>query len=139
MDKTLIDKATAPSKKVLEFFKQNRLDPAAFMESRRKDVEALASLNVTVLAGLQTLVRQQAEFVCETALNLQSLGKGKPVDGQSVARVAELLPQSLYKAVDGLREMTDTVYKVQAESVATVGKRLAENVEEAKGLLRPRQ
>ncbi len=50
-----------------------------------------------------------------------------------------MLPRSLHKAVAGLRGLTDTVYKAQADSIATVGKRLVENVEEVKGILRPKQ
>jgi len=131
---------TAAYKKVLDFVKQNRLDPAAILESRRKDIEAIASVNVTLLAGLQSLVRQQAEFLTDTAAELQSLARrGQGADGEAAAKVSEVLPRSLQKAVAGLRGLTDTVYKAQADSVATVGKRLAENVEEVKGILRPKQ
>lgn len=130
---------TAVHKKLIDFVKQNRLDPAAILESRRKDIEAIASVNTTLLAGLQSLVRQQAEFLTDTAAELQSLARrGQAADGEA-AKVSEVLPRSLQKAVAGLRGLTDTVYKAQADSVATVGKRLAENVEEVKGILRPRQ
>ncbi|CAG9185872.1 MULTISPECIES: phasin family protein [Cupriavidus] len=131
--------AAAASRKLFDFVKQNRLDPAAILESRRKDIEAIASINAALLGGLQSLVRQQAAFLTDTAAELQSLARrDQGAEGQAV-KVSEVLPRSLQKAVDGLRNVTDTVYKVQADSIATVGKRLAENVEEAKGILRPRQ
>ncbi len=140
MEATNAAGATAAHKKLFDFVKQNRLDPAAILESRRKDIEAIASVNVTLLAGLQSLVRQQAEFLTDTAAELQSLARrGQTADGEAAAKVSEVLPRSLHKAVAGLRGLTDTVYKAQADSIATVGKRLAENVEEVKGILRPRQ
>jgi len=133
-------RAFAQPKKLLEFAKQLRLDPAAILESRRKDIEALASVNVTVLEGLQTMVRKQAEYLCETAADLQSLAKPKQAgEGQQSARVVEVLPRSLHKAVASLRDMTDTVYKAQADSIATVGKRFAESVEEVKRIRQPQQ
>ncbi|RWA56390.1 hypothetical protein AU476_03395 [Cupriavidus sp. UYMSc13B] len=131
--------ASAPHKKLFDFGKQNRLDPAAILESRRKDIEALAGVNIALLSGLQSLVRQQSEYLCETAADLQALARGgKDADGQ-VAKVSEVLPRSLHKAVSGLRGLTDTVYKTQADSISAVGRRIAENIEEAKGILRPRQ
>ncbi|MDT6961776.1 MULTISPECIES: phasin family protein [unclassified Cupriavidus] len=132
---------SAPHKRLFDFVKHNRLNPAAILESRRKDVEALASVNLTLLSGLQSLVRLQAEYLCGTAADLQSLGSSKQGDDAKAApvRVTELLPLSLNKAVAGLRGMSDTVYKAQADSFAVVGKRLAENVEEVKSVLRPRQ
>ncbi|MGO4330576.1 MULTISPECIES: phasin family protein [unclassified Cupriavidus] len=141
MESTNTANTFAPHKKLLEFVKQNRLNPVAILESRRKDIEALASVNLTVLSGLQSLVRLQAEYLCGTAADLQSLGTTKQADGAeaSAVRVTELLPRTVNKAVSGLRGLTDTVYKTQADSFAVVGKRLAENVEEVKGILRPRQ
>ncbi|SOY46861.1 conserved hypothetical protein, putative phasin domain [Cupriavidus taiwanensis] len=129
----------APHRKLLDFVRHNRLDPAAILESRRKDIEALASINITLLAGLQSLVRQQAEYLCDTAADLQALARGgESAEGKASARVAEALPRSLHKAVAGLRGLSDTLYKTQADSIATVGRRIAENVEEVKGILRPK-
>ncbi|MBP0627686.1 MULTISPECIES: TIGR01841 family phasin [unclassified Cupriavidus] len=131
--------AQAPHKKLLDFVRNNRLDPAAVLESRRKDIEALASVNVTLLGGLQSLVRQQAEFLCDAAADLQALSRGQAVDGTAPAKLAEALPRSLQKAVAGVRGLTDTLYKAQADSISVVGRRIAENVEEVKGILRPKQ
>jgi len=140
MESTNTAGAFAPYKKLFDLVKLNRLDPAAILESRRKDIETLASVNVTVLAGLQSLVRQQAEYLCDTAAELQSLARrGQAADGQATAKVSEVLPRSLHKAAAGLRDLSDTVYKTQADSFAAVGKRFAENVEEVKGILRPKQ
>ncbi|MGO4306832.1 phasin family protein [Cupriavidus sp. RAF12] len=139
MESTNTASTFAPHKKLLDFVKQNRLDPVAILESRRKDIEALASVNLTLLDGLQSLVRLQAEYLCGTAADLQSLGTKKEGDDAKTVRVTELLPATLNKAVTSLRGLTDTVYKTQADSFAVVGKRFAENVEEAKGILRPKQ
>ncbi|TDF65645.1 phasin family protein [Cupriavidus sp. L7L] len=132
--------AQAPHKKLLDFVRNNRLDPAAVLDSRRKDIEALASVNVMLLGGLQSLVRQQAEFLCDAAADLQALSRGgQAVDGKAPVKLAEALPRSLQKAVAGVRGLTDTLYKAQADSISVVGRRLAENVEEVKGILRPKQ
>lgn len=141
MESTNTASTSSPHKKLFDFVKQNRLDPVAILESRRKDIEALASVNLTLLAGLQSLVRLQAEYLCGTAADLQSLGTTKQGDDAkaSAVRVTELLPLSLNKAVTGLRGLSDTVYKTQADSFAVFGKRIAENVEEAKSILRPKQ
>ncbi|MEM5428004.1 TIGR01841 family phasin [Cupriavidus oxalaticus] len=132
--------AQAPHKKLFDFVRNNRLDPAAILESRRKDIEAIASVNVMLLGGLQSLVRQQAELLSDAAADLQALSRGgQAVDGNAPAKLAEALPRSLQKAVAGVRGLTDTLYKAQADSISVVGRRIAENVEEAKGILRPKQ
>ncbi|PZX34149.1 conserved hypothetical protein, putative phasin domain [Cupriavidus phytorum] len=129
----------APHRKLLDFVRHNRLDPAAILESRRKDIEALASINITLLTGLQSVVRLQAEYLCDTAADLQALARGgESAEGKASAGVAQALPRSLHKAVAGLRGLSDTLYKAQADSIATVGRRIAENVEEVKGILRPK-
>jgi len=140
MESTNTAGAFAPHKKLFDFVKHNRLDPVAILESRRKDIEALAGVNLTLLSGLQSLVRLQAEYLCGTAADLQSLGTPKQGDDAtaSAVRVTDLLPLSLNKAVTGLRGLTDTVYKTQADSFAVVGKRFAENVEEVKSIVRPK-
>ncbi len=43
--------AGASTRKLFDFVKQNRLDPVAILESRRKDIEAIASVNATLLAA----------------------------------------------------------------------------------------
>jgi len=132
--------STAAHKKLFDFVKQTRLDPAAILESRRKDIDTLSSVSIALLAGLQSLVRQQGEYLCETAADLQALAtRGQAADGQASTKIVEVLPRSLNRAVAGLRGLTDTAYKTQADSFAAVGRRIAENVEEMKDILRPRQ
>ena len=120
--------------KVIKQFKLPGIDASAVLESRRKDIEALAAANTTALTGMQSLGQKQMEILSATMTRLQSLvtqpGQGIPASGEAVQ-------QALHKALADMQELAETAYRAQADSYAVISKRVAENVEELKALLKP--
>lgn len=110
-----------------------RIDVNAMLESRRKDIEALAAANTAALAGLQSLGQKQVEIVNARITRVQSMiARQKDPEeskGQANARTA----------LSDVRELVDTAYRAQADSIAVISKRVAENVEEWKALLQPKK
>ena len=122
--------------KIVKQFKLPGIDASAVLESRRKDIEALAAANTTALSGMQSLGQKQAEILSATLTRLQSLvaqqggSASKPAAGEAVQ-------QGLHKALADMQELAETAYRAQADSYAVISKRVAENVEELKALLKP--
>jgi hypothetical protein len=122
--------------KLIKPFKLPHIDANAVLESRRKDIEALAAAQTAALSGMQSLGQKQMEILSATITRLQArvaqqgVAQGKPAEGEAVQ-------QSLHKALMDMQELAHTAYRVQADSYAVISKRVAEKVEEFKALLQP--
>ncbi|TDG04942.1 phasin family protein [Paraburkholderia guartelaensis] len=126
--------------KVMGQFKLPGVDVAAILESRRKDIEALAQANSAALAGVQSLGLKQAEILRTTMTELQSLVAKLGAQGAAPgANTGEVVQQALHKALVDMQELADTAYRAQSDSIAVVTKRVAEHVEELKALLQPKK
>lgn len=126
--------------KMLEQFKLPGFDVPAIMEARRKDVEALVTANQAALQGMQSLAQKQAEMLRTTLGELQSLaGQFSTSGGAPSAQTAELVQQTLHKALADMQQLAQAAYQSQAESYAVIAKRVEENVQELKTILQPKK
>ncbi|MGE8473485.1 MAG: phasin family protein [Paraburkholderia hospita] len=122
--------------KLFEQFKLPGFDVPAVMEARRKDVEALIAANQTAVQGIQALAQKQAEMLRSTLSELQDVAqKQAATGGVPSAQTAELVQQTLHKALADMQQLTQAAYRTQADSYAVIAKRVEENVEELKTLL----
>lgn len=125
--------------KLISQFKMPGVDVSAFLESRRKDVEALTEANMTALAGVQQLGQKQVEILRSKMTELQSLMTRLSTPGsEGVANAGEGMKDALQKAFIDMQELADAAYRAQTDSIAVVTKRLAEHVEEIKTLMQPK-
>ena len=122
--------------KLIKQFKLPGIDASAVLESRRKDVEALAAANTTALTGMQSLGQKQMEILSATMTRLQSL-VAQQNGAQSKPAAGEAVQQALHKALADMQELAETAYRAQADSYTVISKRVAENVDELKTLLQP--
>jgi phasin family protein len=121
--------------KVINQFKLPGIDASAILESRRKDIEALAAANTTALTGVQSLGQKQMEILSATMTRLQSLvAQQSGAEGKPAA--SEAVQQALHRALADMQELAETAYRAQADSYAVISKRVAENVEELKALVK---
>ncbi|MGV2292309.1 TIGR01841 family phasin [Trinickia sp. YCB016] len=126
--------------KLITQFKLPGLDLSAILESRRKDIEALAEANMAALAGVQQLGQKQIEIVRSTTAELQSLvTRLRSPGSESAAATGEGVQKTLQKAFVDMQELADAAYRAQTDSIAVVTKRFAEHVEELKALMQPKK
>jgi phasin family protein len=126
--------------KLITQFKLPGLDIASVLESRRKDIEALAEANMTALAGVQQLGQKQIDIVRTSMTELQSLVTRLRTPGsESPAATGEGVQKTLQKAFVDMQELADAAYRAQTDSIAVVTKRFAEHVEELKALVQPKK
>jgi phasin family protein len=125
---------------LVQQFKLPGIDLTAVMESRRKDIEALATANRTALEGIQSLGQKQVEILRSTIDELQSLIKTATAkDPSSLAATGELVQAAIQRAFANMRELADVAYKSQSEAAAVVSRRVQENIEELKALVSPKK
>lgn len=126
--------------KLITQFKLPGLDIAAVLESRRKDIEALAEANMTALAGVQQLGQKQVDIVRSSMTELQGLVTRLRVPGsESATATGEGVQKTLQKAFVDMQELADAAYRAQTDSIAVITKRFAEHVEELKALVQPKK
>jgi phasin family protein len=126
--------------KLITQFKLPGVDIAAILESRRKDIEALAEANMTALAGVQQLGQKQVDIVRSTMTELQSLvARLRTPGSESPGATGEGVQKALQRAFVDMQELADAAYRAQTDSIAVVTKRFAEHVEELKVLVQPKK
>jgi hypothetical protein len=140
MESTAQNSILAHYTSLLGKFRVPGFDLDAVIESRRKDVDALATLTTTALAGIQSLGEKQADIARTTMSQLQTLvtkPDASPVGAS--ASVGDMVRQALVGTVSNMQEFTGTAWKIPSASFAVVSSRVAENVEEFKAMLQPKQ
>jgi phasin family protein len=131
---------TAPQQLMSEFtklfdqFKLPGIDLNAVLESRRKDIDALAAANRTALEGAQSLAQKQIDVLRTTIDEVQSMLK-QSKDTTAPAAARELVNQAVQRAFTNMRELADVAYRSQSEAAAVVSRRVQENIEELKTLV----
>jgi phasin family protein len=126
--------------KLMEQFKLPGVDIRAIVEARRKDIEALTEANRIAFEGMQALAQKQAEILQKSMQQaqaaMQNMNPGQP--GASGGNQAELIQQALQTALTNMRELAEMAGRSQAQAMEVVGKRVQENIEDAKKLLKPK-
>ena len=108
MDSTNSNSIFAEYKKVIGQFKLPGIDVAAILETRRKDIEAIAEANTTAIAGVQSLAQKQSEILRTTLTELQSLVSRVGQSGaQPAANTGEVAQQALQKALVDMQALAD--------------------------------
>ena len=126
--------------KLLEQYKLPGIDVAAIVDMRRKDIEALMTANRVALEGAQSVGQKQVEILRSTLDQLSSLIQQATASGsmtEKTTKTGELVQQVLQRALENMRELAETAYKSQSDTYAVLTKRIQENLDEAKALLRP--
>jgi len=124
--------------KLLEQFKVPGVDPAAIIESGRKDLEALVAANKAAYEGLQALARKQGEMLQEAMQKIQAAAQhasGKAAE----AKPAELAREAYRKTLADMKELADIMRKSQAEAMTRVTDRAIEHLQELRKLMQPKQ
>jgi phasin family protein len=118
--------------------KFNGFDVEAVMAAQRRNIEAFTAANQAALEGLQTLAKRQAEMVRQSVDEANKavkelLAAGSPEE--KAARQTELTKVAFERAVSNTRELTQLVARSQSEAIDVINKRVAEGLDEVKGLL----
>jgi|SRR5271166_3649802 len=122
--------------KLLEQFKLPGIDMSSIVESRRKDIEALAQANQVALKGVASIADKQAEFVqavmADVAAKLKSVSEG----GASSAAAMEVAKQSFDKALAALRNLAETTTQSQSQAIDLINARAKASLEELRAQLK---
>ncbi len=122
--------------KFAEQFKFPGVDTAALIESQQRNIEAITKANQVAFAGVQAIMRRQAEILSktmdETAKAVQAFSKtGKPED--IWAKQADLLKETYEHGLSDLRELTELGARANTQAADLLSHRVADSLDELKG------
>lgn len=134
-----MDKTTSPMTDISKMFEQLKLpgvDMSSIVESRRKDIEALAQANQVALKGVASIADKQAEFLqavmADVAAKLKSASEG----GASSATTMDLAKKSVDKALAAMRHLAETTTRSQSEAIDLINARAKASLEEIRAQLK---
>ena len=110
-------------------------DSGAFLESQRKNMEALVSANQAAFAGTQELFKCQAEMLQQAMADATDAARGLASSNnpQDLAeKQAQLLQSAMEKALANSAELTELVKSSQEEVAKQVNERFLASIQEIK-------
>ena len=124
--------------KLFSDLKFSGFDMEAVMAGQRRNIEAFTAANQAALEGFQTLAKRQAEMVRQSVDETNKAVKEMFAAGspeEKAARQTELTKAAFERAVSNTRELTQLVARSQSEAIDVINKRVAESLDEVKGLI----
>jgi phasin family protein len=134
-----MDKTTSPIADIGKIFEQLKLpgiDMSSIIESRRKDIEALAQANQVALKGVASIADKQAEFLQTVMADVAAKLKNASEGGASSATAMDLAKQSVDKALAAMRHLAETTTKSQSEPIDLINARAKASLEEIRAQLK---
>ncbi len=126
--------------KFAEQFKFPGVDTTALIESQQRNIEAITQANQVAFAGVQAVMRRQAEIMSktmdETTKAVQAFSKtGKPED--IWAKQADLFKETYEHGLSDLRELTELGAKANSQAADLLTHRVTDGLNELKGAFKP--
>lgn len=121
-----------------EQFKLPGVDMSAFVDARRKDVEALVAANKVAYDALQGLAKAQADMLTQAMQAMQDSAKGA-VGGADLrvdmAQHAEVAQKAWQKTLADMTHLAEMIQTAQVEAMKGLTERAQESIGEMKGLM----
>ena len=116
------------------------VDTTALVQSQQRNIEAITEANQVAFAGVQAILRRQAEILSETldetTKAVQVFSKtGKPED--IWAKQADLIKETYEHGLSNLRELTELSAKANSQAAELLSHRVTDGLDEFKGAFTP--
>jgi len=110
-------------------------DSGAFLESQRKNMEALVSANQAAFAGTQELFKCQSEMLQQAMADATNAAKdlaGSSNPKELAGKQAELMQAAVEKALANSAELSELFKSSQEAVVKQINERFLANIQEMK-------
>ena len=112
-----------------------------FMETQKKNFEALNDVNKTCFQGIKTVAERQQAFLREAMEEMGKVSRDLMVQGNpedKMTQQADLLKEGMEKALVNAREMAEIMIKANQEATELINMRFNASMEEFKSHLQKR-
>lgn len=121
--------------KLLADFKVPGVDFEPMIAAQRKNIEALTEANNLVVAGVQAVMKRQAEILQASMEQAKAVAAEIMVPGSpeaKLAKQAEVVQTAFQAALGNMKELADIVTKSNTEAGNVISKRVSESLDEVK-------
>lgn len=123
---------------IMDQFQSAPFDLKTFMESNRKNVQAIAEAQQVAIENMQSLAQRQSEIISQlvedqSALAKEMLGEGSPET--KIAKNADLFKKIYERTIKNMHELSDMISKSNTEASNIINKRVSASMGEIKTAL----
>ncbi len=125
--------------KLFEGYNAAPVDMKAFLETQRKNLQALSEVQQTAMEGLQAVAQRQTELLSKfvednSSIAKQALSEGTPEE--KIAQNAEIFKTTYERNVDSLQELSELINKSNQQATGILNKRVTASVNELKSAVK---
>lgn len=124
--------------KMLENYQAMPFDMKSFLETQRKNAQALTEAQKMAFEGLQTVIQRQAEILSQMVEDNSNLAKDLMAEGspeQKMTKNAEMFKTVYERTVQSMKEMADIMNKSGEDASNIINKRVSASMNEIKSSL----
>jgi phasin family protein len=119
--------------KFFENYQSMPFDMNAFLETQRKNVEALTNAQQLAMGGLQALAQRQSEILSQIVEDNSSLAKGMMSEGtpeEKISKNAKLFKTIYERSIKNMKELSEMINKSNMEASEIINKRVTASMNE---------
>jgi phasin family protein len=113
----------------------NGIDYEALVTAQRKNFDAVAAANQTMMANMQTILQRQADIfreTMETASNLMQDAMATGTPEEKLTRQTQLAKSAYETATRNMQELADMVSTSQSECIKAINQRVTASFDDLK-------
>jgi len=115
------------------------VDMKSFLETQRKNLQALSEAQQTAIEGIQTLAQRQSELLSQfvednSSIAKQALSEGTPEE--KIAQNADIFKSTYERNVNSLQEMSEVIGQSNQKATGILNKRVSASVSEIKSAIK---
>lgn len=121
--------------KLFEGYNAAPIDMKAFLETQRKNLQALSEVQQAALKGVQAVAQRQTELLSKFVEDNSSLAKqalSESTPEEKIAQNAEIFKTTYERNVDSLKELSEMINKSNQQATGILNKRVTASVNELK-------
>ncbi len=119
--------------KLFDNYKNPAFDMKSFMETQRKNIQAVTQAQQLAFQGLQAVAQRQGEIISQivednSALTKELLSEGTPEE--KISKNAEIFKEVYQRSVSHLKELSDLISKSGTDASNVINKRVTATMNE---------
>lgn len=125
--------------KFFEGYNAAPIDMKAFLETQRKNLQAISEAQQTALEGVQALAQRQTELLSQFVEDNSSIAKEALSEGtpeEKIAKNADIFQTTFERNVDNLQELSALINKSNQQATGILNKRVTDSVDELKSAIK---
>jgi len=125
--------------KFFEGYNASPIDMKSFLETQRKNLQAISEAQQSAFEGIQAITQRQTELLSQfvednSSIAKQALNEGTPEE--KIAQNADIFKSTYERNINTLQEMSDMIGQSNQKATGILNKRVSASVSELKSAIK---